>query len=451
MLSSSFSTAISRFMTVELGKGDSEKLRRIFSTSVTIQLGLCVIVLFLAETVGLWFINNKMMIPEGRMYAANWVYQLSLLTFVINLISIPYNAVIIAHEKMSAFAYIGIFEALSKLIVAYCIMISPIDRLILYAIMIAMIAIIIRLIYGGYCKRKFEECIYFFIYDHTLLKQMFGFAGWNFIGASSSLLRDQGGNIVINLFCGPTVNAARGIAFQVNTAIHSFVANFMIALNPQIMKSYASGDLKYMMALLFQGARFSYYILLLLSLPVLVNTHYILQLWLGQVPQHTVSFVQLVLVFGMCESISSPLITAMLATGNIRTYQLVVGGFQMMNLPISYILLKNGAIPEIVLIVAIIISQLCLVLRLYMLRGMIGLKSRNFLIEVYVKILVVSLLAAIIPYILALYIGESGMNFILLSCTTIIITFLIEFYIGCTSKERAFIIEKTKQFIHQKI
>lgn len=222
------------------------------------------------------------------MYAANWVYQLSLLTFVINLISIPYNAAIIAHERMSAFAYISIFEAVSKLIVAYCIVVSPIDKMILYAIMLASIAIIIRLVYGVYCKNRFEECTYHFIYDHDLLKQMFGFAGWNFIGASSALLRDQGGNIVINLFCGPAVNAARGIAFQVNTAIHSFVTNFMTALNPQITKSYASGDRQYMMTLLFQGARLSYYILLLLSLPVVVNTHYILQLWLGQVPEHTV-------------------------------------------------------------------------------------------------------------------------------------------------------------------
>ena len=258
MLSGSLSAAISRFITFELGTGNKEKLKRVFSSSVTIQMGLSAIILVLAETVGLWFLNNKMVIPESRMYAANWVFQLSLLTFVINLISIPYNAAIIAHERMSAFAYISIFEAVSKLVVAYCIVISPIDRLILYAIMLTTIAVIIRLIYGSYCKRKFEECTFHFIYDHDLLKQMFGFAGWNFIGASSALLRDQGGNIVINLFCGPAVNAARGIAVQVNTAIHSFVTNFMTALNPQITKSYAGADQKYLMTLLFQGARLSF-------------------------------------------------------------------------------------------------------------------------------------------------------------------------------------------------
>ena len=449
MLSGSLSAAISRFITFELGTGNKEKLKRVFSSSVTIQMGLSAIILVLAETVGLWFLNNKMVIPESRMYAANWVFQLSLLTFVINLISIPYNAAIIAHERMSAFAYISIFEAVSKLLVAYCIVISPIDRLILYAIMLTMIAIIIQMTYGIYCRKKFSECTYHFIYDHDLLKQMFGFAGWNFIGASSALLRDQGGNIVINLFCGPAVNAARGIAVQVNTAIHSFVTNFMTALNPQITKSYAAGDQKYLMTLLFQGARLSYYILLLLSLPVIVNTHYILQLWLGQVPEHTVLFVQLVLIFGMCESISSPLITAMLATGKIRNYQLVVGGCQMMNLPVSYILLRLGAIPETVLIVAIAISQLCLATRLYMLRGLIGLKARDFINKVYVNVIVVTILSAVIPFVLASTFDDDIWSFIMLCIVSLSSTLLVEFYVGCTARERQFVVSKIKAIIRK--
>lgn len=450
MLSGSLSAAISRFITFELGKGNKENLAKVFSASVTIQLGICAIVILLAETVGLWFLNSKMVIPENRLYAANWVYQLSLVTFVISLVSIPYNAAIIAHERMSAFAYISIFEAVNKLIVAYFIIISPFDKLIFYAIMIAMIAIIIRLIYGVYCKKRFEECTYHFIYDHELLKQMFGFAGWNFIGASSALLRDQGGNIVINLFCGPAVNAARGIAFQVNTAVHSFVTNFMTALNPQITKSYASGDYQYMMTLIFQGARLSYYILLLLSLPVIVNTHYILHIWLGQVPEHTVLFVQLVLIFGMCESISSPLITAMLATGKIRNYQLVVGGFQMLNLPVSYILLRFGAIPETVLIVAIVISQLCLVSRLYMLRGLIGLKARDFIKKVYANVIEVTILSVIVPFLLAIVLNNDFLNFIVLSIITVVSTLLVVFYVGCTMEERQFVVSKVKMIILKK-
>lgn len=450
MLSGSLSAAISRFITFELGTGNKEKLARVFSSSVTIQIAICGIILVLAETIGLWFLNSKMVIPENRIYAANWVFQLSLLTFVINLISVPYNAAIIAHERMSAFAYISIFEAVSRLIVAYCIVISPIDKLILYAIMLATIAIVVRLIYGIYCKKRFQECTYHFIYDHALLKQMFGFAGWNFIGASSALLRDQGGNIVINLFCGPAVNAARGIAFQVSSAIHSFVNNFMTALNPQITKSYASGNREYMMTLLFQGARFSYYILLLLSLPVIINTHYILQLWLGHVPEHTVLFVQLALVFGMCESISTPLITAMLATGRIRNYQLIVGGLQMLNFPVSYVLLRLGAIPETVLIVAIVISQFCLTSRLYMLRGLIGLKARDFLKKVYFNVIVVSLLSAALPFALATALEDSIGCFIVLSVLAVSSTLFVVFYVGCTARERQFVVSKVKTIIRKK-
>lgn len=442
MLSGSLSAAISRFITFELGTGNKEKLRRIFSSSITIQLGLCAIIVILAETVGLWFLNTKLVIPSNRIFAANWVFQFSLLTFVIGLISVPYNAAIIAHERMNAFAFISIFEAIGKLIVVYCIMVSPIDKLILYAILISVIAIIVRIIYGVYCKKTFEECTYHFIYDYSVLKQMCGFAGWNFIGASSAVLRDQGCNIIINLFCGPTVNAARGISFQVSTAINSFVTNFMTALNPQITKSYASGDHQYMMTLLFQGARLSYYILLLLSLPVIVNTQHILKIWLGQVPEHTVLFVQLALIFGMCESISTPLITAMLATGKIRNYQLIVGGCQTMNLPVSYLLLRLGAIPEIVLIVAIIISQVCLATRLFMLRGMIGLKVRDYIKKVYINVIVVTILSTIFPLILSATFNESVLALISLCIVTFISTLLVEYYIGCTSTEREFIITK---------
>ena len=443
-ISGSLSAAISRFITYELGKGDKGKLVRIFSSSVTIQIGLGLIILVLAELVGVWFLNEKMNIPDGRMYAANWVFQLSILTFIINLVSVPYNAAIIAHEKMSAFAYISILEVLAKLVIVYLLIISPIDKLIFYAVLMTTVALMIRFVYGYYCKRHFEECTYHFIFDKELLKKMFGFAGWNFIGAASAVLRDQGGNIVINLFCGPAVNAARGIAYQVNTAINGFVGNFMMALNPQITKSYASGDKDYMMTLIYQGARLSFYILLLLSLPVIINVHYILTLWLKIVPEHTTLFVQLVLIFAMSESISNPLITAMLATGKIRNYQIVVGGLQIMNLPISYILLRLGCIPETVLIVAICISQCCLAARLYMLKNIIGLSVRQYLRKVYFNVLIVTMLSAIFPYIIFYCLNETFINFILICVVSVISTFVVIFYVGSNKQERQFMLSKVK-------
>ena len=442
MLSGSLSAAISRYITFELGKGNIYKLMKVFSSSVTIQAGIALIIIIIAETLGLWLLNEKMVIPPNRMTAANWCFQFSIITFTINLISVPYNAAIIAHEKMSAFAYISIIEALGKLTIAWLIVINPIDRLIFFGGMVALLAIIIRFIYGWYCKRHFEECTYHFIYDHNLLKRMFGFAGWNFIGASSVVLRNQGSDIILNIFFGPTINAARGIAVKMDSVITHFVTNFMTALNPQITKSYASGDREYMFKLIFQGARYSYYILLLLALPVILNTHYILVLWLRLVPEHTVLFVQLILILGMSECISSPLITAMLATGKIRNYQIVVGGLQMMNLPIAYICLYLGAIPESVVIVAIIISQCCLAARLYMLREMIGLKVQDYLKLVYLNVIAVTLFASILPTIVSYYLSESLLTFIVTSMIAVFCVVLSGLYIGCDKEERIFVYQK---------
>lgn len=449
VISGSLSAAISRFITYELGKGNNDRLNKIFSASVTIQLLLSLIIVILVESIGVWFLNVKMSIPTDRMLAANWVLQFSIATFVINLVSVPYNAAIIAHERMSAFAYISILEALGKLAIAFLIVVSPMDRLIFYAILMCSVAVIIRAVYGYYCKRHFAECTYHFHWDREILKKMFGFAGWNFIGASSAVLRDQGGNIIINLFAGPAVNAARGIAGQVNNAVTGFVSNFMTALNPQITKSYASGDREYMMTLLYQGARLSFYMLLLLSLPILANTHYILSLWLKTVPEHSVLFVQLTLIFAMSESISNPLVTAMLATGNIRNYQIVVGGLQMMNLPVSYVLLRMGCIPETVLIVAICISQCCLAARLYMLRGMIGLSSKTYLKKVYLNIVVVTAVAAAIPFAISTNMRASFLSFVTVSAIALCCSALSIFYVGCNKREREFVISKARKAIHK--
>lgn len=442
VLSGSLSAAISRFITFELGREDTDRLKRVFSSAVTIQIVLALIIITLAESLGLWFLNHKMVIPIERIEAANWVYQFSILTFCINLISVPYNAAIIAHERMSAFAYISILEVLGKLFVAFSITISPIDKLILYGLLLMLIAVIIRIIYGYYCKRYFEECTYHFYFDKSLLKEMFGFAGWNFIGATSSVLRDQGGNVVINMFCGPAVNAARGIAIQVSHAVQGFVTNFMTALNPQITKSYASGNHDYMMTLIFQGARLSFYILLILSLPVILNAHYILSVWLGIVPEHTVAFVQLTLIFAMSESLANPLVTAMLATGRIRNYQLVVGGLQILNLPVSYLFLRMGYAPEYVFIIAIIISVCCEMARLYMLRGMIKLPIRQFLQKVYLNVIIVSVAASILPYFVFKGTDESFLNLLWTSLLCVVCTVISILYIGCNKEERIFVTNK---------
>ena len=342
MLSGSLSAAISRFITFELGRKNYERLHKVFCTSINVQLILILILIVLLETVGLWFLNYKMVIPEGRLSAANWVFQLSLITFAVNLLSVPYNAAIVAHEKMEAFAYISIVEAISKLMIAYIIVISTTDKLILYSIMLTLIAIVVRILYGIYCKKKFIECTYRFIFDRLLLKQMFEFSGWNFFGAGSWQLMTQGVNILLNIYFGVSFNAARGIATQVDQAILQFVNNFTTAINPQIIKSYASKNFEYMYSLINQGAKFSFFLILFFAIPFIFETNIILKLWLNNVPKHTVVFVRLAITASMLHVLSNTMVTAMLATSNKKRNQSIVGALEIIKIPVSINLLYSG-------------------------------------------------------------------------------------------------------------
>lgn len=442
MLSGSLTAAITRFITYELGAGNTEKLKKVFSVSVTIQILLSLIILFFAETVGLWYLEHKMVIPSERLVSANWVYQLSLVTFIIRLISIPYNSCIIAHERMKAFAYIGIFDALGRLAIAVALRFCGSDRLIIYAVLMTTLAVAIRILYGQYSGKNFEECKFKFIYDSKLLKEMFSFAGWNFIGSSSAVLREHGGSLLINLFYGPVVNAAKGVAVQVNSAVTSFVHNFLTAVQPQITKSYANGERTFMLSLSFQSIRFSFYLLLLMALPILVSTDYILQLWLKEVPEHTITFVQLTLLFSLSEAMSHPLVTVMLATGRIKNYQIIVGGLQFLNLPLSYFFLKFGAFPEIVFIVSIIISQACLVARVLMLHKMVDLNIKVFITNVYVNILCVTTCSSIAPLLFSLYMDKGFLSFLIVTAVSLLSTLIAAAFVGCNKKERNLIVRK---------
>lgn len=450
IISGSLSAAISRFITYELGREGYDRLKVIFSSAVTIQVILAFLICILAEVGGVWFLNTQMNIPVERVVAANWVLQCSIFTFMINLISIPYNAAIIAHERMKAFAYVSILEVVLKLLVAFALHIVIFDKLKVYAVLLLIVALIIRFVYAYYCKRHFKECTYRFIYDKEVLREMAGFAGWNLIGSSAGVLKDQGVNIVINLFCGTTVNAARGIAVQVNNATQSFVRNFMTALNPQITKSYASSDSEYLMKLLYKGSRLSFYMLLLLSLPIIIETDCILSVWLKVVPEHTVNFVRLILVLAMCESISLPLITVMLATGKIRNYSIIVGGLNMMNFPFSYLLLYWGFEPESTILLAIVISQGCFIIRIVMLRKKTGLSARNFIREVYMNIIIVSVLSCIFPMLIYNVVGDRVLRIVLVVVGSFISTSTVIYYVGCTSNERAFVKSKIRKLFKKK-
>ncbi len=436
IISGALNSAVQRFITFEMGRENGD-LNKVYSTAVTIQLILALVVAALAEPAGLWFIENEMTIDPARIPAAKWVLHFSLLAFVINLMSVPQMASITAHEKMSAYAWIGLLDGFLRLSVAFLIMKSPIDRLVYYAALMAGVVLIVRLVYGIYCRKNFEECRYRPVFDRKLIKEMFSFAGWNFIGVSSGVLRDHGGNILVNLFSsGTAVNAARGAAFQLNNAIQGFVTNFMTAVNPQITKSYAAGDTGYLFPLLRRASRMSFFLLFVIALPVLFNTGYLLGLWLKDVPQHTALFVQLFLVFALSESISNPLITAMLATGKIRNYQLAVGGLQLMNVPVSYICLRMGAIPEVTVVVAIVISQICFFVRLLMLRGMIGIDVWTYMKDVYFRVLAVAAVALAVPLLVCGQIPDGFMGFCLSVLVCVACACISVLFVGCDGAER---------------
>ena len=447
VLSGTLSASISRFIVYELGGGTPERLQRIFSTSLMIQLGLSVLIILLAETIGLYYVNCQMTCPPDRFGAANWCYQLSLFTFCVNLMSVPYNAEIIAHERMSAFAYISIIEAVGYLAIAFLIAFSSTDRLILYAVLMSVQALLIRVCYVWYCRRRFAECVFHWLLDRALLKRMLSFAGWNMVGAAAGVIREQGGLLLVNAFFSLAVNSALVLSMKVNTAVSKFVQNFMVALNPQITKSYAAGNQPYMFKLIFQGSRFAAYLLLLLSVPVLLNTAPLLDFWLADVPPHTVSFVRLILLLTLSESLSYPLITAMLATGDIRDYQLVVGGLQLLNIPVSYLLLRWGSPAEVVLLVSIALSQCCLFARLLLLRKMISLDVGRFLKQVYANVLLVAVVGGGFSYAFNQLMTEDMSRLYVMSPVIIVVLLLTEFFVGCDVGERQFAIQKARAYL----
>lgn len=442
VVSSSLTASISRFITFELGKGNNKNIQKIFSLSVYIQIIISLIIILLAETIGLWFLNNKMTIPNDRFFAANIVFQFSIITFVVNLISVPYNALIVAHERMKAFAYIGVFQAVLTLGIAYFVSLSGIDRLILYSILLAILSIWVRFLYSAYCKKNFVESKLVLVCDFKKAKEIFSFAGWNFIGSISGILRDQGVNILLNLFYGPIVNAARGIAVQVSGAVSSFSSNFMVALNPQITKNYAVGDFERTNALVFRGARFSFYLLLILSFPILFETNQILSIWLSDVPDYTVIFVRLVLIQVLIDSLSNTLITIMLATGKIRNYQLLVGSCILLNFPLSYILLKLGLQPQSTLFISISLCIVALYLRLVMLRKMILFPIKKFLMEVVARTFFVALLSFPVPFLITYFFNPSYVRLFTNIILSILITSIVAFFGGCSENERDFFIKK---------
>lgn len=447
MLSATLTAATQRFIAYELGT-ENPDVKKIFSTAVSIHLVLAVIILILLESFGLWFLNNKMNIEPSRLSAANWVFQCSVITFCINLISIPYNAAIVAFEKMSAFAYISVFEVLCKLTCVYLLFLISSDSLIVYSIFMMLVAITLRLIYGHYCSRKCQNCSYKFIFDKNVFLKMFSFAGWNFIGSTAGILNVQGINILINLFFGVTLNAARGIATQVDNAINTFVQNFMMALNPQITKTYAAKDFTYVNSTIIVGSKLAFFLLWVLALPICINTDYVLNIWLKQVPDNAAMFIKLGIIYNLCQNLSQCLYTTMLATGKIKKYQIIVGGISLMAFPATYFFFKLGLSGDWGYWSMIIFSIVCLIARLFLLQDMVP----GFSGVVFVKKVVFPVLMTILPTLLFTlgihsYVqSTSAFTFIIESFESVLVSILFIWLLGMTKFER----QKIKDYWHHR-
>lgn len=438
-LNQTMAASTQRFLSFEIGRDNFDQLKKVFSVSISIHFLIAFIIFLLAETIGLWFLNTHMNIAANRIEASNWVYQCSILAFMVSIVSVPYNALIIAHERMRAFAYVSILEVSLKLLIVFILTWVSFDKLKLYALLILAVYILIRIVYGTYCTKHFPESKFKFLFDKKLYKEILTFAGWNVIGASSAVAKEEGVNILLNIFCGAVVNASRGISYQVKSAIQGFVSNFQLALFPQITMSYASGNKDYLISLIQRGAKYSYFLLFFLSLPVLIDTETVLRIWLTIVPDYVVIFVRLALISAMIESLYGPFTTAMLATGNIRNYEIVLGGLQLLNLPLSYVSLKLGYPPQATLVIAISISVISMYFYLWFLKRRIQFPVRSFLVNIILKILLVSICSLILPILLFNLLDPGIVRLFLICVVSSISTVLGIYVIGLSTTERELI------------
>lgn len=448
LMSGALTNAVSRYITFALGKNDMVQMKKVFSTSVNVMLLLSTIVIIAGEILGIWFLTTHLNIPEDRLYAAHWVFQCSLATFVINLLSVPYNSTIIAHEKMGAFAYISILQAVFQLIIVYLLYISFFDKLITYSILLLIVGIIIRIIYVTYCKRHFEEATYHKIYDKHLIKDMTSFAGWNFLAQGSSVLNNQGISILLNIFFGVTVNAARGVAQTIADKATIFASNFTVAINPQITKSYASGDYSTMHELIFKGARYSFYLMLILVLPLCLEIETVLNIWLEEVPEHTIVFARWTMCTMLIGTLSSQLIVGLHATGRLKNYMIVVGGIELLCMPLTFLAFKLGASLYYAYYIYFIIYTILLFVRLYMIKDLIYLSGKLFIKKVILNVLLVTLLSLPAPLLIVYIQTVSFIRLIEVCILSFLSILIVVLFVGMEKQERTSIISIIKQKLH---
>jgi len=438
-LSSAMASASQRYFSYDLGTGDKDHLARTFSITFIIYFLLSFFVVLIAETLGLWFVVNKLVIPAERKFAAIIIYQFSIISFLSTLITTPYKADIIAHERMDAYAYISIIEAILKLVVVFVLKWIVFDKLIVYGLLQCIVVITNTLLYRIYAKRRFPECKFHWLWDSDMLKEMISYSGWNLFGSLSSVMKNQGLNIILNLFFGPVVNAARGVAFQVNNAVETFSQNFSTAMRPQIIKNYASGNIDKAQGLVYTGCKICYFLMFIFSLPLCLEMNYVLNLWLKNSPDFTVVFTQLVLINALLDVINFPVMTLAQATGKIKLYQGVVGGILLLNLPISYVFLKFGCSAVYPFIITIACTVISSIVRLFIVKRLVEFSICKFLLKTYVPCAFVSLVSFIVPFIEVWYMEPGFLRFAVVVCSSVFISLITMWFIGINKEEKSLV------------
>ena len=435
-LNTTMAAATQRFLNFEIGRGDQERLHKVFCTALNIHIIIAVVIVLVAESVGIWFIDNKLNIPAERLFAAHIVFQCSLLTAVLSITQVPYNALIIAHEKMSVYAYVSVLGSVLKLLLVLLISIISFDHLIVFAIFMFLKEAIVLVTYRVYCLSKFRESKYEFLWDKPLVKEIGSFAGWNLSAHLVNVAKNQGVNILLNIFHGPILNAARGIASQVQGTLLQFSDNFQIATVPQITKRYAAGDVSGSNNLIIKGSKISILLFIIVMLPIIIEVRTLLGLWLVEVPPHAIVFTRLCLVATLCNAFSGLLVYGALATGKVKKYQVVMSSIISLQFFAVWILFSLGVRSEVMYVTEMICYVIALFARLALLKGMIQFPVVKYLFEVVFKSLVVFALSFIIPYYLHTIIEGWFVRIVCVCFSSVLISGTLAFFIALSKPER---------------
>lgn len=436
-LSHSISNGIQRFYNYELGKHGAGGAQNIYVTSLFIQLLIVLVLVLFTESFGLWYVNTKMVIPDNRIVAANFIFQFSIVSFIFTLLQSPYSASIIAHEKMDFFAFMSVMDAVLKLGIALAIPYYLSDKLIIYGLLILLISVINFFVYYLYSKKKFVEIKLKRYFNPSLIKEMLSFSGWNIFGVFSDMLKEQGLNLIINVFFGPVVNAARAVSYQVSSAIRGFVSSASVSVRPQIVQSYAKGSINRSLSLVYSLTKITTVLYIAFGCPIILEVNYILHLWLGgSVPDHTASFVVIVILISLVNNMNSALSGIVHASGQMRDYQLYGGLISLLSVPASYFVLYFWGEAELAFWVCLLFTVIMQIVSLFIVRGIVGLSIRRYCTEIVIPMTVVAIIAFFVPYLLHGYLEEGFIRLILVAFTSTILTVLSSYFIALTKKER---------------